>query len=211
MSLDDLIAHRYRHLSAYQNKAYANRYAAIVAKVRDAEEKNMPGSTDLTWAVATNLAKLMAYKDEYEVARLYSEPSFKQKIEAQFGADYKLKLNLAPPIFARRNKSTGLPIKAEYGAWVLPVFGVLAKLKGLRGTAFDLFGRSAERQMERRLVADYEAMVDRMTAGLASENLATMVALAELPDQIRGFGHVKQAAVEEYERRKADLMHGLDL
>jgi indolepyruvate ferredoxin oxidoreductase len=207
-TLDEQIALRADFLTAYQDKAYADRYLAAVNKVRGAESAAAPASTELTEAVAKNLSKLMAYKDEYEVARLYTDGSFAGKLSEKFDGDFKLKFHLAPPIFAQRDRSGHL-MKKEYGGWMLKAFGLLAKLKFLRGTAFDLFGRTAERKTERRLVEDYFAMIDQRTAVLRPEHIPLLARIARIPETIRGYGHVKEEnirkAAAERARLEADL------
>src|SRR5215467_13205649 len=169
-TLDEIIATRAEFLASYQDKAYADRYRTAVDRVRRAEHAAAPASTELTEAVAKNLFKLMAYKDEYEVARLYTDGSFAKKLSDKFDGDFQLKFYLAPPVFAKRDKS-GRLMKKEYGAWMLGAFGLLARLKFLRGTAFDPFGRTAERKTERALIEDYLGMLDRRTAQLSSAQL----------------------------------------
>jgi indolepyruvate ferredoxin oxidoreductase len=192
MALDDLIAHRARELAAYQNGAYAKRYLDRVAKVR--AEEAVFGSEALTRAVAVNLYKLMAYKDEYEVARLYTDGRF-DAYRAETFKGGKTKVWLSPPILAPKGPD-GRPRKIAFGGWMLDLaFPVLAKLKGLRGGPFDLFGRTDERKMERKLIADYETALDRILAGLNRERLATAVKIAQIPEQIRGYGHVKEASI----------------
>jgi indolepyruvate ferredoxin oxidoreductase len=207
-SLEEQIATRAAFLTDYQDKAYADRYLAGVDKVRKAELAAAPASTELTEAVVKNLFKLMAYKDEYEVARLYTDGSFAKKISDKFDGDYKLKFYLAPPIFAKRDRS-GRLMKKEYGGWMLGAFKLLARLKGLRGTAFDLFGRTEERKMERRLVEDYFAMIDRRIANLKAPQVPLLAKLARLPETIRGYGHIKEEnarkAAAERARLEADL------
>jgi indolepyruvate ferredoxin oxidoreductase len=190
--LDELIAHRARELTAYQDQAYARRYLDRVEKVRAAEAKL--GSEALTRAVAVNLYKLMAYKDEYEVARLYSDGRFARYRDATFKGG-KAKVLLAPPLLSPKD-ADGKPRKMAFGGWMLDKgFPLIARLKGLRGTPLDPFGRTAERKMERALIADYEAGVDRLAAGLSAERLPLAVKIASVPQQIRGFGHVKEASV----------------
>src|SRR5215475_11537615 len=179
-TLDEQIALRADFLTGYQDKAYADRYRAAIDKVRKAETAAVPVSTELTEAVAKNLFKLMAYKDEYEVARLYTDGSFAKKLSEKFDGDFKLKFYLAPPIFAKRDKS-GRPMKKEYGGWMLHAFRLLARLKFLRGTTFDPFGRTAERRAERKLVEDYFAMLDQRTAVLTAAQLPLLTKLARLP------------------------------
>ncbi|WP_059413788.1 indolepyruvate ferredoxin oxidoreductase family protein [Cupriavidus basilensis] len=200
-TLDGVIRQRETTLTAYQNAAYAARYSAVVARVRGAEKAlGAGGRLPLTEAVARNLAKLMAYKDEYEVARLYADPAFLDKLRARFegepGRDYQLGFHLAPPLLARRD-ARGHLVKRRFGPATLGVFRLLARARGLRGTAFDVFGRTAERRAERRLIEDYIGMVDEFCATLDAARLDTAVALASLPDDIRGFGHVKEASMEK--------------
>jgi len=203
-TLDELIRRRVEFLTAYQDAAYAQRYAARVARLRDAEAAQI-GGTDLTEAAARGLFKLMAYKDEYEVARLYTESDFLHRVAGQFEGDYKLRFHLAPPLTAERDAAGHLR-KRAYGPWMLGAFRVLAKLRRLRGTAFDIFGRTAERRMERQLVAEYEAVLDEIAKGLTSQNHAVAVELAALPMEIRGFGHVKDANRERAKAKEADLL-----
>ena len=191
-SLDEQIALRVEFLTNYQDKAYADRYLAAVEKVRKAEVAVAPASTELSEAVAKNLFKLMAYKDEYEVARLYTDGSFAKKLSDKFDGDYQIKFYLAPPIFAKRDRS-GRLMKKEYGGWMLGAFKLLAKLKGLRGTSFDPFGRTAERKMERQLVEDYFAMIDqRIGWPEGRRRFRYWTKLARLPETIRGYGHIKE-------------------
>ncbi|WP_348223872.1 DUF6537 domain-containing protein, partial [Escherichia coli] len=147
-------------------------------------------STQLTEAVARYLFKLMAYKDEYEVARLHTDRTFTDKIAGMFEGDYKLVHHLAPPLLAKTNDKGEL-VKRPFGSWVRPAFGLLAKMKGLRGTAFDVFGHTEERKMERRWIADYRAGIDQALARLNADTLPKAVALARVPEEIRGYGHVK--------------------
>jgi indolepyruvate ferredoxin oxidoreductase len=209
-TLDDVISTRADFLTNYQNKAYAERYLAVVAKVKKAEVAVAPSSSELTEAVAKNLFKLMAYKDEYEVARLYTDGSFARKLSEKFYGEFSLKFHLAPPIFAARDKVTGHLRKRQYGPWMLRAFGVLARLKFLRGTAFDPFGRSAERKTERKLIEDYLAMLDARLAALTPEQLALLTRLARVPETIRGFGHVKDENIRKAQAERARLEAELD-
>ena len=193
MPLDELIAHRTRDLAAYQDAAYARRYADRVAKVAAAEAPL--GSDNLTRAVAINLYKLMAYKDEYEVARLYTDGRFAAERDAVFKGG-RTKVLLSPPLIAPKGPD-GKPRKIEFGGWMLKAaFPVLARMKGLRGGPLDVFGYSEERKMERALIAAYEAGLERLLAGLDAERLPLAVQIAQVPQAIRGFGHVKDAAVK---------------
>jgi indolepyruvate ferredoxin oxidoreductase len=192
-SFDDMVERRAAFLTTYQNAAYAARYRQWVDKAKTAEATRAAGKCGLAEAAARYLFKLMAYKDEYEVARLYTDGAFGKQVEAEFGGDHlRFEFHLAPPLFARRDKTTGLPRKISLGPWMLPVFRMLAKLKGLRGTPFDPFGRTLERRTERKLIADYEAMLGEVLAALNPENHHLAVGLAAIPEKIRGFGHVKQ-------------------
>ncbi len=188
-NLDDLVARRVEFLTGYQNAAYAQRYRELVERVRAAEAPL--GKTALAEAVARNLFKLMAYKDEYEVARLHTDPAFHEKIAARFEGDFSLKVHLAPPLFAKKNERGEL-IKRPYGPFMFTAFRWLARFKGLRGTALDIFGRTEERRMERALIEQYRADVDTLLGGLSAERHALALELARLPEQIKGFGHVKE-------------------
>ncbi|HMA15667.1 MAG TPA: indolepyruvate ferredoxin oxidoreductase family protein, partial [Kiloniellaceae bacterium] len=205
-SLDELVARRVAFLTDYQDAGYAARYTALVEKARAAEAARTPGSSAFAEAVARYYFKLLAVKDEYEVARLYADPQFARSLKDQFEGGYRLSFHLAPPLVARRDPDSGHLQKREFGAWMLPAFRVLAKLKGLRGTAFDIFGYSAERRMERRLIADYEAVIGELLAGLTADNHALAVELAAIPEKIRGFGHVREAHVEAAKACEADLL-----
>ena len=206
-SLDETVERRVNFLVAYQHAAYAARYRTWVDKAKAAEAARAPGKCGLADAVARYLFKLMAYKDEYEVARLYTDGAFLKQVEAEFdGEDLRFEFHLAPPLLARRDKVTGLPRKMSFGPRILPLFRLLAKLKGLRGTAFDPFGRTLERRSERKLIADYEAMVAEILAKLTPDNHAAAVALAAIPEKIRGFGHVKQQHLTAAKADEAALL-----
>jgi indolepyruvate ferredoxin oxidoreductase len=187
-SLDELVATRVAFLTGYQNGAYAARYKAFIDKVRAAEAPL--ASTQLSQAVARYLFKLMAYKDEYEVARLHTDPAFTARIAAQFEGDYRLVHHLAPPAIAKKNERGEL-VKRPFGPWVRSAFSVLARLKGLRGTAFDPFGRSAERRGERALIGEYRACIEELLASLDATKLTQAIEIASIPEEIRGYGHVK--------------------
>ncbi|MBL6616518.1 MAG: indolepyruvate ferredoxin oxidoreductase family protein [Reyranella sp.] len=204
-TLDEIVAVRMQHLTGYQNAALADRYKALVEKVRAAEQKT--GGSGLAEAVARSYAKLLAYKDEYEVARLFAETTFQAEVARQFEGDYRLKFHLAPPMFARRDPRTGHLIKREFGGWMLPAFRALAKLRFLRGTAFDPFGYTAERKIERALIGEYESLIDELLAGLTVEKHALAVRLASVPDDIKGYGHVKDANLEKARRKQAGLLN----
>ena len=187
-TVDALIERRASFLVDYQNAAYAQTYRDFVARVRAAETGL--GKTSLTDAVARNLFKLMAYKDEYEVARLHSDPAFQQRLREQFEGDFQLKFHLAPPLLAKTNDK-GVFVKQTYGPWMLGVFGWLARFKGLRGTALDIFGKTEERHTERALIQEYRASIEEILRSLNADNHALALDIARLPDQIKGYGHVK--------------------
>jgi indolepyruvate ferredoxin oxidoreductase len=189
VNLDDMIAKRVEFLTGYQNAAYAQQYLAFVEKVRAAEAPL--NSKRLTEAVARYLFKLMAYKDEYEVARLHTDQSFLDKVAAQFEGDYKLNYHLAPPLLSKKNDKGELK-KMQFGPWMQTGFKLLAKLKGLRGTAFDVFGRTEERKTERALIGEYRAAIDELLGTLNAANLALAADIARIPEDIRGYGHVKE-------------------
>ena len=201
-----LIEHRSELLTRYQDARYASRYRALVERTRQVESRMAAGSLRLTEAVATYFAKLMAYKDEYEVARLYSSAEFKAELQEQFEGDVQLRFNLAPPIFSRKDPVTGQLLKREYGGWMLKAMHVLARFKGLRGTPFDPFGHTRERREERELIDEYERTVDTLLASLQATQIDLAVQLASLPEHIRGYGHVKDAHLEKVRVRRAELL-----
>ncbi|MEO3384728.1 indolepyruvate ferredoxin oxidoreductase family protein [Mesorhizobium sp. CAU 1741] len=208
-TLDDIIERRAEFLTAYQNEAYAARYLKRVASIRDAEQSAVPGSTAVSEAVARNLFKLMAIKDEYEVARLYTDGSFSRQLAAQFQGWDSLEFHLAPPILGRKGPD-GKARKSKFGPWMLKAFSVLAALRGVRGTPFDVFGYTAERRMERRLLDVYEADLDRIAIALAPGRIDAAAALASVPSLIRGFGHVKHANAAKAAQERARLLARLD-
>jgi indolepyruvate ferredoxin oxidoreductase len=191
-SFDEVVERRVAFLTDYQDAAYAGRYRSLVERARAIETAKAPGKSGLADAVARYLFKLMAYKDEYEVARLYTDPSFERQVRNDIGGErLRYQVHLAPPLLARRDKITGVPRKMTFGPWIFPVFRMLAKFKFLRGTVFDPFGHTAERKIERSLVREYEALLEEIFAKLTPENHHLAVGLAAIPDKIRGFGHVK--------------------
>jgi indolepyruvate ferredoxin oxidoreductase len=202
-SLDDLIARRVDFLTGYQNAGYADQYRHFVNRVR-ASEASL-GKTTLTEAVARNLFKLMAYKDEYEVARLHSDPAFHARLASQFEGDYKLKVHLAPPLIAKKNERGEL-VKQPFGPFMFKVFKLLARFKGLRGTSLDIFGRTEERRTERALIGQYRSDVEALLTGLTSTNHALAVEIARLPEQIKGFGHVKERHLAAARSRREGLL-----
>jgi indolepyruvate ferredoxin oxidoreductase len=207
-SLDEAIARRADFLTGYQNTAYADRYRALVEQVRR-HEAAVTGTDRLTAAVARYAFKLMAYKDEYEVARLYTDGTFRRQIAETFDGDVKLQFNLAPPLLAEKDMTSGLPVKKVYGGWMLTAFRLLAKLKGLRGTRLDIFGYTAERRTERQLISDYETLVAELMQRLSAETLDLCTALAAIPEEIRGFGHVKERHLKAAKAKEAALLSQL--
>jgi indolepyruvate ferredoxin oxidoreductase len=204
-TLDERVARRVAFLTDYQDAKYAQRYADLVAKVRGVEAQRAPGSDALSEAVARYAFKLMAYKDEYEVARLHTAPQFRRQIEQQFEGNYKIRYHLAPPLFAKKD-ADGHGIKKEYGPWMLSAFGLLAKLKFLRGGALDPFGYTAERRGERQLIADYFARVETLLAELTPEKTALAAEIASIPELIRGYGHVKEKHLARALAKQAELL-----
>jgi indolepyruvate ferredoxin oxidoreductase len=204
-TLDEVIARRVEFLTEYQDARYAARYRALVDRVRAAEAAQNLG-TKLTEAVARYAFKLMAYKDEYEVARLYARPEFLQRVNAAFDGDFKLRFHLAPPLLNKPDPVTGEARKSQFGPWMLTAFKVLARLKGLRGGPLDFFGRTAERRTERQLVADYERTVEELLAKLDRDRHSTAVAIATIPEEIRGYGHVKMRHLKAAKAKEAELL-----
>ena len=208
-NLDELVERRTKFLTDYQNEAYAFRYTKLVDRVRKLEQEKT-GSSKLAEAVARYYAKLLAYKDEYEVARLHANGEFEKKIAGMFEGDYKTYYYLAPPLLAKTDPLTGEPRKLRFGPWVLPVFKVLKNFKFLRGTALDLFGHTQERRMERELIHEYEQTVERLLAGLGPQNHGVAVQIASLPEEVRGFGYIKQRNVEAARKKRDELFARFD-
>ncbi|MGU7782286.1 indolepyruvate ferredoxin oxidoreductase family protein [Burkholderia sp. PU8-34] len=196
VTVDEMIERRAVFLTAYQNAAYAQRYRSLVSRVREWERRIVPKEDAVTRAAASAYFKLLAYKDEYEVARLHSSPAFVESLRQQFEGDFRIAFNLAPPLLAGKDERTGEPRKKEYGAWILPVFRTLAKLKFLRGTPFDVFGHSAERKLERSLIVRYEQTVDEIIRHGNARNLQAALRAASIAEKIRGYGHVKERNFE---------------
>jgi indolepyruvate ferredoxin oxidoreductase len=213
-TVDELVDRSARFLEAYQNVRYAGRYRELVAAVRGREEAvaGTGSALPLTRAVAEQMRKLMAYKDEYEVARLYTDGSFEKQLAEQFEGDPKLEFYMAPPALVKpkgRGRAAA-PKKRRFGAWMFPLLKILARGKALRGTAIDPFGRTEERRLERRLIGDYEARVAELLAGLSAEKLAVATAIANVPGSIRGYGHVKLASLAIARARESELLNRFD-
>lgn len=203
-TLDEIVEIRRAFLTGYQSRAYARRYARLVAQAREAEER-LGAQHGFAEAVARNAFKLMAYKDEYEVARLHRDKSFRERLQAQFEGDFKITHLLSPPIIARTDPRTGHPAKIAFGPWIGSAFAVLERMKFLRGTPLDPFGYNQERKAERRLIADYFQLVGTLSRELGAHNCALAAELARLPEKVKGFGHVKSASIAAYEAEKARL------
>ncbi|MDE2470945.1 MAG: indolepyruvate ferredoxin oxidoreductase family protein, partial [Bradyrhizobium sp.] len=208
MSLDEIIAHRSSLLKDYQNAKLAARYRDLVMQVRHAATDLGLGD-ELPRAVAINYARLLAYKDEYEVARLYTDGGFEKQLREQFDGDFRISFNLAPPMLSGSKDALGRPKKRAFGAWMMPAFRILAGLRGLRGTPLDIFGHSPDRKLERELIASYEKDVAAVLGALSPVTLETAVELLSLPDRIRGYGPVKEKAAADVRARHAQLMADL--
>jgi len=209
-SLAALIEARAAHLTAYQNAAYAKPYRQLVARVMQAEQ-GMAGADmtlPLTRAVAINYAKLLACKDEYEVARLYTDGTFSRALDTAFEGNYRLRFHLAPPLLAGFDAS-GSPKKHTYGQWLLPVLKLLARARSLRGSWLDPFGYSEERRLERQLAGDYARTINTVLPALDASSLPALLELATLPQQIRGYGHVKRASIGKAQQREQELLASL--
>lgn len=205
-SLDELVVRRVADLTAYQDSAYAERYRALVDRVRTVESERVPDSTELSKAVACYLYKLMAYKDEYEVARLMGDPEFWRSVEEQFEGDLRVEFNLAPQILNRRDPDTGRAKKRTFGPSMRRGFTLLAKGKRFRGTWLDIFGRTAHRRQERALIGEYEATVEELLGVLDRDNHELAVELASIPEHIRGYDLVKDANIRDARERQAELL-----
>ena len=207
-TLAEIVATRVKFLTDYQDEALAKRFSDMIARIEKIEAEKTPGQTGLAEAVASGYYKLLAYKDEYEVARLYTDGRFEQAIKDAFDGSHKFEFHLAPPAFAwfSKDKVTGHPRKISLGAWMLPVFRVLAKGKKLRGTRWDLFGMTAERKLERQMILDYEAILGEIERRLSKDTHATAMALARLPEEIRGYGHIKHGNYDKAKRKEAALL-----
>jgi indolepyruvate ferredoxin oxidoreductase len=204
-NLEELVERRAKFLAEYQDARYAARYRALIEKTAKVE-KDRINSSKLTEAVARYYAKLLAYKDEYEVARLHAEAGFRAKIEGMFEGDYRVVYHLAPPLLARKDPTTGEPRKMRFGSWMSSIFRILSLLKFLRGTALDPFGYTEERRTERALIREYEETLERVLAGLTAQNHALAVQIASIPDEIRGFGHIKARSIAPARKKRDELL-----
>jgi len=208
-TLDEIVDVRAKFLEGYQDKAYAQHYRRAVTKIRAIEAQKIPARHALSETVARALFKLMAYKDEYEVARLFTNGEFAKKLNEEFEGDFTLTFHLAPPIFSTLDPMTGKPRKLEFGPWMMGAFRLLAKLKFLRGGPLDIFGRTHERKLERKMIADYEVLLSEIAAGLTAANHETATALAALPLDVKGYGYIKDANYEKAKAKEAALLKSL--
>ena len=208
-TLEQLVARRAEFLTAYQNAAYADRYRSFVARVQSTENDRLPGSQAFTTAVAKSLFKLMATKDEYEVARLYTETGFLDRLHQEFEGDFSVTYHLAPPILSAGTDARGRPRKRAFGPWVQPLFRMLARLKFLRGTALDVFGYSQDRKLERELIGWYEALIDELLPQLRADRIEVMTKIAAAPMEIRGYGPVKESAARDARAAVAEWRNAL--
>jgi indolepyruvate ferredoxin oxidoreductase len=203
--LDDFIINNGEELLAYQNQAYQARYLDRLQRLRQKIGEAAPDRDQLGRAAARNLYRFMAYKDEYEVSRLFTDGRFRARLEARFSGDFRLGYHLAPPLFAPTDPVSGAPRKLQFGAWMTPVFKLLARLKFLRGSPFDPFGALSERRAERKLRDQFEALIDDIAGQLSAANYDAALALITNYDQVRGFGHIKRAAMEKAGREAGPL------
>ena len=206
LNLDEIIERRAAFLTSYQNAALARRYREQVDRIRRAERGICRDSTGLAETVARQYFKLLAYKDEYEVARLFAQTGFLSETRGSFDGPSRLTFHLSPPLIAQTDPATGRPRKYAVGAWILPLFGLLARLKWLRGTPLDVFGYSRDRRAERRLIVEYEAVLSRIAAELDESRLDLAMELAGLPERIRGYGPVKAASIERAKALEGGLL-----
>jgi len=196
-----------KFLADYQNAGLSQQYLSLVNRAKETE-KQKANSTKLTEAVARYYAKLLAYKDEYEVARLHSDGAMRRKVDGMFEGDYKVVYHLAPPLIARTDPLTGELKKIRFGSWMGGTFRILSKLKFLRGTAFDVFGYTEERRTERALIREYEQTLERLLADLTPQNHALAVQIASLPEEIRGYGHIKAKSINAARKKRDELLSG---
>jgi indolepyruvate ferredoxin oxidoreductase len=206
-TLTEMIESRRKHLAAYQNEAFARDYVSFVKNITARLQGRVTNPEPFLLNVANQLARLMAYKDEYEVARLYSLPSFREDLARQFDGDFKIALNLAPPLLAfRRDAKTGRPKKIEFEAWIFPLLRMMSRMKALRGTAFDPFGYTAERRMERKLIAEYRKIILSLADRITDATLAEAVEIAGAAHLVAGYGAVKEEGAKAYHARITALL-----
>jgi indolepyruvate ferredoxin oxidoreductase len=208
--IESIVERSANFLVGYQDRAYAERYRERVGKAVNSEKELAPGRHEFSKAVARSYFKLLAYKDEYEVARLYTGKDFVESIDAQFEGEYRLEFNLAPPWLSKRDRRTGEIHKKTFGPWMLKIFNVLKKFKRLRGTSLDPFSYTSDRKLERQLIRGFEKDLEKLLTGLNQDNYQTATAIAELPMKIRGYGHVKLAAVENVRAIRDPLWESFD-
>jgi len=209
-TLDELIETRHGHLVNYQNRRWADQYRAGVAEVRKAEEALGQTNLLLTRAVAQQLYRVMAYKDEYEVARLFAETDFMKEVQETFEGDFKVHFHLAPPLLGKETDAQGRPKKRRFGPWMFRAFRLLAKFRGLRGTAVDPFSYSADRKLDRAMLKDYQRLITRIGQELDASNYETFLQLAELPADVRGYGPVREQAADAIREKQTQLVKALD-
>jgi indolepyruvate ferredoxin oxidoreductase len=206
-SFEEMVARRVKFLTAYQSRRYAKRYRKWAQKAKDVESERVPSKSGLADAVARYLYKLMAYKDEYEVARLYTDGTFRKQVANDLGGEkLRFEFHLAPPLFAKTDPATGEPRKISFGPWMMSAFKVLAAFRFLRGTPLDIFGRTAERQTERKLIAEYQALLKEILDNLTVDNHALAVGLVSIPEKIRGYGPVKARHLKAAKADEAALL-----
>jgi indolepyruvate ferredoxin oxidoreductase len=210
-TFDEIVAKRVAFLTDYQDAAYAVRYRSTLDRIRAAEAIKAPGKHGLAEAAARALFKLMAYKDEYEVARLYTNGEFKAKLNQEFEGDFRLSFHLAPPIFGATDPKTGRPRKMEFGSYMIGAFRVLAALKGLRGTWLDIFARNPERKREVAMIAEYEQLLADIATNLTPANHATAISLAALPLDVKGYGYIKEGNYKQVKAKEAVLLRRLHM
>ena len=205
-NLENIVNDRIDILTKYQNTKYAQKYKNLINKVINIENKLDDKSQELSKAVAKYLFKLMAYKDEYEVARLYSDGQFKEKLHNAFDGNLKIKFHLAPPLFSPKDINTGKPRKITLGSWMLTIFSVMSKFKFLRGTFFDPFGKTKERKMERFLIKQYIDDLDLILENVNKKNIHLAIQITSIPEIIRGFGHVKEENINQAQEKREELL-----
>lgn len=206
VDLDELVERRKEELTNYQNKAYAKKYTDLVKRTQKLEERVMPESSRLSQTVARGYYKLLAYKDEYEVARQFTQSDFLKRLDEQFEGEYSVNFHMAPPLFAQKDKETGQLKKRQYGQWMIKAMRVLARMRFLRGSVLDIFKHSEDRKLDRQWIRDYESLIEHVLTNLKTSNFESAIELAELPEHIRGFGHVREKYAMHAKNRKKQLL-----